>query len=172
MSAKEEASEKKGEKTVWRRRLLEALLFLAALYALHVWQTQGVAEGTAPELRATDLDGQPVVLEGPTLVHFWATWCGVCDAMDGNVASVAEDGQVITIASRSEGAEAIRAHLRDEGLEDAFPVIADPNGALAQQWGVSAYPTTFAIDAEGRIVAVSVGYTTTAGLRARLALAD
>jgi len=79
---------------------------------------------------------------------------------------------VLTVASRSEGPEAIRAHLREEGLEDAFVVIADPTGAIAQRWGVSAYPTTFAIDADGNIVAVSVGYTTTAGLRARMALAD
>ena len=92
--------------------------------------------------------------------------------MDGNVASVAEDGPVITVASRSEGPEAIQAHLREEGLEGAFPVVADPSGAIARAWGVSAYPTTFAIDAEGGIVAVSVGYTTTPGLRARLALAD
>ena len=157
---------------IWRRRLLEGLVFLAALYAIHVWQTRGVAEGAAPVLEATDLEGQPLTLEGPALVHFWATWCGVCDAMDGNVASVAEDEPVITIASRSEGPEAIRAHLREEELEGAFPVIADPSGAIAREWGVSAYPTTFAIDADGRIVAVSVGYTTSAGLRARYALAD
>ena len=160
------------KRSVWRRRALEGLVFLVALYGIHRWQTRGVVEGSAPVLEATDIDGAPVALQGPALVHFWATWCGVCDAMDGNVASVAEDGRVVTVAVRSEGAAAIRAHLRDQELEGAFPVIADPNGALAREWGVSAFPTTFAIDEAGEIVAVSVGYTTTAGLKARLALAD
>lgn len=157
---------------VWRRRLLEGAVFLLALLAIHWWQTRGVVEGRAPALTATTIDGEPIALQGPALVHFWATWCGVCDAMDGNLASVAEDGRVVTVAVRSEGREAIGAHLREEGLEGAFDVVADPNGTLAREWGVSAYPTTFAIDAEGEVVAVSVGYTTTAGLRARLALAD
>ena len=159
------------KRSAWRRRALEGLLFLLALYAVHRWQTRGVVEGRAPLLEATDIDGSPVALQGPALVHFWATWCGVCDAMDGNVASVAETGTVVTVAVRSEGPAAIRAHLREEGLEGAFPVVADPTGAIARAWGVEAFPTTFAIDAEGTIVAVSVGYTTTAGLKARLALA-
>jgi thiol-disulfide isomerase/thioredoxin len=172
MSEEPEPTEAAPTKGVWRRRLFEGLLFLAALLALHLWQTRGTAEGNAPELRGPGLDGELVQLEGPALVHFWATWCGVCDAMDDNVASVAADHPVITVASRSEGPAAIRAHLREEELEGAFPVIADPGGELARRWGVSAYPTTFAIDAEGNIAAVSVGYTTTAGLRARMALAD
>lgn len=168
----EPESAPKTKRDIWRRRALEALVFLVALYGIHRWQTRGVAEGSAPALEATDIDGVPVVLRGPALVHFWATWCGVCDAMDGNVASVAEEANVVSVAVRSEGPAAIRAHLRDEELEGAFPVIPDPDGALAAEWGVSAFPTTFAIDESGEIVAVSVGYTTTAGLRARLAVAD
>ncbi len=167
------ADEKSAPKrSVWRRRALEGLLFLVALYGIHRWQTLGVAEGSAPVLEATDIEGAPIALQGPALVHFWATWCGVCDAMDGNVASVAEDATVVTIAVRSDGPGAIRAHLREEELEGAFPVISDPDGTLAARWGVSVFPTTFAIDEAGEIVAVSAGYTTTAGLRARLALAD
>jgi hypothetical protein len=49
--------------------------------------------------------------------------------------------------------------------------VLDEDGAVARRWGVKAYPTTFYLDAAGVIRHVEVGYTTTLGMRARLALA-
>jgi thiol-disulfide isomerase/thioredoxin len=145
---------------------------------VRAWQRRDVIEGVAPSLPETTLLGESVTrsTEGPTLVHFWATWCGVCDAMDGNVASVAADHPVITIAVQSGAPEAIVAALAEDGLapegRPAFAVIADPDGSLAARWGVSAFPTSFIVDSSGAIRSVEVGYTTEVGLRARLALAD
>ena len=157
---------------VWRRRLIELALFAVAVYGLHRWQTRGAANGQAPSLVGVDIEGERRELRGPAVVHFWATWCGVCDAMDDNVAALAEDHPVLTVATRSDGAAAIRAHLGEEGLDGAFPVIADPDARLAAQWGVGAFPTTFVVDADGAIRSVTVGYTTTLGLKARAALGD
>jgi len=169
----------------WKRRgkrlAIELAVFAAIFVAVRAWQRRGVIEGAAPRLEGVDVLGEQVALasgaeSGPTLVHFWATWCGVCEAMDGNVAAVAEDSNVITVAVRSGHARAIVASLEEEGLvtndRPAFRVISDPNGALASAWGVSAFPTSFVIDEDGAIRSVEVGYTTELGLRARLALAD
>ena len=179
-----DVSEVQAPPSWWKRRgkrlAIELVVFAAIFLAVRAWQRRGVIEGAAPRLEGVDVVGERVALAsgsgGPTLVHFWATWCGVCEAMDGNVAAVAEDSNVVTVAVRSGDARAIVASLEEEGLvtndRPAFRVIADPNGALASAWGVSAFPTSFVIDEDGAIRSVEVGYTTELGLRARLSLAD
>lgn len=162
----------------WTRRLVEAGVLLGLFVAVRAWQRRGVAEDQAPAFEATTVAGERVVVPGerPTLVHFWATWCGVCDAMDGNVAAVASDARVVTVAVHSGGATAVVAALAEDGLATAgrpvFPVVVDSSGALAARWGVSAYPTSFVVDTAGQIRSVEVGYTSEFGLRARLALAN
>jgi len=150
----------------WQRWGLELLFVVVVLVGVRAWQTRDAVSGPAPELAATTVEGEAVRLEGPTLVHFWATWCGVCDAMDGNVAAVAEDHQVITVATRSGGPASVRAHLEEHGLH--MPTIDDSSGALARRWGVRSFPTSFFVDADGEIVTTEVGYTSELGLRGRL----
>jgi peroxiredoxin len=159
-----------------RERLRSALgwvALFAAFVAIRAWQTRDAASGSAPELRGQTLAGAPVALAdqrgGPVAVHFWATWCGVCSLEEGNVASLAEGGRVLTIASGSGSAAEVRRHAESRGLR--FPIVNDGDGSVARRWGVKAYPTTFYLDGEGVIRHVEVGYTTTLGMRARLALA-
>jgi peroxiredoxin len=89
--------------------------------------------------------------------------------VDPNVAAVAEDHQVITVAVNSGGEQEVAAWMRERGL--SMPTVVDPAGRLARSYGVRAFPTTFWVDAEGRIQNREVGYTSTLGLRARLWLA-
>jgi thiol-disulfide isomerase/thioredoxin len=159
-----------------RERLRSALgwvALLAAFVAIRAWQTRAAASGTAPELRGRTLAGVPVALAehrgGPVAVHFWATWCGVCSLEEGNVVSLAEGGRVLTIASASGSAAEVRRYAESRGL--SFPIVNDGDGSVARRWGVTAYPTTFYLDDAGVIRHVEVGYTTTLGMRARLALA-
>lgn len=160
-----------------RARLKSAAGWVAVIgivLVVRAWQTRETASGVAPNFRAQALSGDAIDLASfrgeAVAVHFWATWCGVCSAEQGNVESLARGGRVITIASasgtRAEVARYVRAH------EIAAPVINDPARVFATAYGVTAYPTTFYLDGEGNIRHVEVGYTTTLGMRARLALAN
>lgn len=159
-----------------RARLRSAGWWVLALFvvlAVRAWQTRGAASGEAPRIHAESLGGDSIDLSsfrgGAVAVHFWATWCGVCAAEQGNVESLASGGRVITIASASGAPSDVAHYVREH--EITAPVVVDQSGALARAYGVTAYPTTFYVDAKGKIQHVEVGYTTTLGMRARLALA-
>ena len=160
-----------------RRRVLryavELVVVLVIILGVRVWQQQGVASGPAPALAGVLLDGEKyfslslAALNGqPVLVHFWATWCPVCRAEQGSIEALAKEYPTITVAMQSGDAGAVAAHLNKEAL--SFPVLNDPDGTIAAQWGVRAVPASFVVDGAGRIRCVEVGYTTGVGLRLRL----
>ena len=157
----------------WRALLLELLFFIALFAAVRVYMSYGTASGTAPALDGALLDGTPVSLAAyrgrPVLVHFWASWCGVCKAMQSSVAALAEDYPVLTVAMQSGDAAAIHAFLRQRGV--SLPVLPDPAGSLSALYGVRGVPASFVVDATGEIRFVEIGYTTELGLRARMYLA-
>lgn len=162
------------KKRSWGRLAIEIGVVVAIFFAVRAWQTRDAPRGPAPELVGPTVEGTPMALARapgePVLVHFWATWCGVCQAEQGTIDGLAEDHHVVTVAAQSGGPADVAAYLQREGVH--FPVIVDPNGELAHRWGVHAFPTSFVIAPDGTIRHVEVGYTTSFGLRARLWLAS
>jgi peroxiredoxin len=158
-----------------RRGVLEGALALLLLFCLRAYTLRGTASGAAPPLAGRDLDGARVSLDDllgrPVAVHFWATWCEVCSAESGNVAALARSGPgtVITVATSSGDAAAVKARMAKDGL--SFPVVIDTDGTIAAAWGVTRFPTTFFLNRARQVSTVESGYTTELGLRARLALA-
>ena len=106
----------------------------------------------------------------PTIIHFWATWCPTCKLEAANIERVSKQYEVLTVAVNSGSDEKIREYLEERGL--TFRVVNDKEGSWAQQFRVQAFPTTFIYDAKGKLKFTEVGYTTTAGLLARMALVD
>lgn len=149
------------------------MLVFVVVLLFQWWQSRDLASGPAPALAGYMLSGENLDLKDlqgkPVLVHFWATWCPVCRTQDGNIHNLAQDYQVLGIASNSGDARDIRQYLDQERLE--FPVMLDETGELGNSWGVKGVPSSFIIDSGGEIRSIAVGYTTEIGLRIRLWLA-
>lgn len=154
----------------WVRDVTIALVIVGAVRA---YQHRDMPKGAAPPLDGVDLAGKSASIAEyrgkPVLVHFWATWCGVCKAEQHNLDAVAHDLPVLSVASQSGNAAAIESYVREHGVVPR--VLVDEESALARRFGVHAFPATFVIDADGEIRNVEVGYTTELGLRARMWLA-
>ena len=156
----------------WARRALMAVMLLIMFLGVRAWQQRVLVQGTAPSLSASALSGDYLVLgvgRKPTLVYFWASWCGVCRLKEGSVESIARDHKVISVALTSGDDAEVRRYLAGRGLK--LPVINDPDGKISNQWGVRATPTSFIVDARNRIRFREVGFSTEWGLRFRLWLA-
>jgi len=106
--------------------------------------------------------------DAPTILHFWATWCPTCKLEAPNLESLRNSCNVVTIAVNSGSNELLKSFMRERDL--GYRVINDKNGDLAKRFGVEVFPTTFIYDSNGTLKFSEVGYSTTLGLKARVAL--
>ncbi len=153
--------------------LLELALLLVLVIVVEAFLTRDAVSGKAPPFEGVTLHGEPFALHSlqgqPALIHFWATWCPVCNLEHGMIDSLARNYPVITIAMQSGESEEVMAALQAEGVD--YPVINDPHGTLARLYGVSAVPASFVLDSQGEVQFVTRGYTSGWGMRLRLWLA-
>jgi len=129
---------------------------------------------SSDKLHVLDIDNNKISLinlakkDTPTIVHFWATWCPTCKLEAPNLESLRSTCNVVTIAVNSGSNELIHTFMKERDL--GYRVINDKNGDLAKKFGVEVYPTTFIYDSNGTLKFSEVGYSTTIGLKARVAL--
>ncbi len=120
----------------------------------------------APALPDERLAGPPVTLSSllttgkgrPTLVVFWASWCGPCageaPAIQRFSRSPIGRGRLVGV-DWSDGLAGARAFIRRYAW--TFPNLRDAEGTVGNDYHLRGLPTTFVLDAHGRIRAVLRG---------------
>ena len=116
----------------------------------------------APDITLNDLYGNEVSLsdyQGKIVyLNFWGTWCPACQSELDSLQALYEQYQdsdevaVLTLingAYRESGTESAREFM--ESNELTFPVLYDETGAWFYQYGVTSFPTTFMINADGSV---------------------
>jgi thiol-disulfide isomerase/thioredoxin len=105
----------------------------------------------------------------PAIVHFWASWCGPCTKEAPEIARLpaALRGRATVV-----GVDWSDSHAGAERFVGkhgwTFPILEDDAGRSGTAWHIQGLPTTFVLDARGRIVKKLTGPQTVKGLRAVL----
>lgn len=123
----------------------------------------------APDFELVDQNGETHTMDmyrGKTVfMNFFATWCGPCKMEIPDIQALYEkhgmnagDVAVIALANpRADGysgaqnasIEEVTAFLNEYNV--TYPVLMDVSGELFNWYGISAFPTTFMIDANGNV---------------------
>lgn len=157
-----------------RRWLLVVVAVVLAAVAIKVWRALDQPSTPAPKLVGTAVDGRTLDLaqslkaagDKPVMVVFWATWCPECLAEQDNIQSISRDYEVVAVAWRSEGNDAVTRHMTDNKL--TYPTLSDESGTLAKAWGVIGVPTHYIVEPNGMTRFRVEGSRSEWKLRARL----
>jgi|GEM_PF-1802609 len=105
---------------------------------------------TGEEINLRDLQGQVV------MINFWFTTCPPCQeempAMQRAYDTYADQGFTILAVNNREIPAQIQPFLDSLGVD--FPIGLDVSGAIQNQYGIFAYPTSIFIDGNGVIYSV------------------
>lgn len=123
----------------------------------------------APDFTLKDQSGETHTLsdyKGKTVfLNFWATWCGPCRQEMPHIQKIYEEysensGDLVVLGvanpktdthpkNSDVSEEEITQFMEENGYN--YPVAMDTTGDIFSSYGISSFPTTFMIDAEGNV---------------------
>jgi cytochrome c biogenesis protein CcmG/thiol:disulfide interchange protein DsbE len=117
----------------------------------------------APDFKLRDFVGKDLSLAASRgkviLLNFWATWCGPCRAEIPTLVKLQErykdQLQIIGLVVDEDEEDAVRQVVAAEGIN--YPVAMAPTDVRIEYGGITALPSVFVIDREGRVVQKHVG---------------
>ena len=153
---------------------LQVVVLILIYAGIQMYFKRDMPSGAAPDISGLMLNGDRFSLSEfsgqPVLVHFWATWCRICQFEHSTIDAIAEDYAVLTVATQSGSRKSVSDYVREHKI--TAPVIVDERGSLSKIYGIKAFPTTFVLNPDGSISNIEVGYSSEWGLRFRLWLSS
>lgn len=151
------------------------LFFIIVFVAANIWATRNHLDGTAPAFSIQDLQGDTHLIEfnnntKPLLLHFFATWCPICELENHTLNSLSDDYQLVVVAMQSGNADKVKQYQQEHQLK--MTLYNDESGDISSLYKVTGVPTSFIINPEGKITSSTIGYASELGLRFRLWLSQ
>jgi thiol-disulfide isomerase/thioredoxin len=114
-------------------------------------------EADTPALALKDLAGRPHALPDyggqVVLINFWATWCEPCrdemPSLQRLKERLASLPVTVLAVNYGESSPKVVEFVRRFGFD--LPVLLDPGQQAARAWRVRLLPTSYLVDAEGRV---------------------
>ena len=112
----------------------------------------------APDFRLDTVEGKPLSLaeyrNKVVLLNFWATWCGPCRAEIPDLVQLQnkykDQLQVLGLVVDDQDQQAIKNFVDEFRIN--YPVAIATNELRMEYGGIAALPTSFLLDAQGRVV--------------------
>jgi thiol-disulfide isomerase/thioredoxin len=144
-----------------KRRAIYAIFALAAAASFASRASAGVNVGDNPKLEFKALDGTAVSLEKLkgkiVVVDFWATWCGPCMAMAGEMVEMNNEygpkGLQMIGVSLDQNRAALERVVKEQKFD--WPQQFDGKGwdnAVWKEWGERGIPFTVLISPKGTVL--------------------
>ncbi|TAK56561.1 MAG: redoxin domain-containing protein [Dehalococcoidia bacterium] len=171
----------------WRRALIAVPLLAAAAVTAYLLIPRGADASTpraslvetppgsvekvgvrtgqlARDFASAGPDGAPLRLSElrgkPTIINFWATWCGSCVAELPDLKAVQQEAGLdnlnVVAVNAGEDSSAARRFLKTLDAP-AFHIGMDPTLVVADAYGVRGLPQSVFLDADGIVRAVYTG---------------
>lgn len=118
----------------------------------------------APDFELKDADGKTVRLSDykgkVVLLNFWATWCGPCKIEIPWFADFEQRYKdrgfaVLGVSMDEDGWEVVKPYIEKSRIN--YRTLLGNDAVATQYGGVDSLPTTFLIDADGKIAATHIG---------------
>ena len=121
------------------------------------WNTKDftVLDENGNEVKLSDFAGKPIV------VNFWATWCTYCVREMPDFQAAYEkypDVQFVMVNVTDgyyETIDSAKQFVKEKGF--TFPIFFDTESSAVTAYGITAYPQSLFIDANGNLVAQARG---------------
>ena len=139
--------------------------FLLALpWVLPLPSAAATPGAPAPALSLPDAAGRTVALDAlrgkVVYVDFWASWCGPCKRsfpwMNEMAQKYGAKGVEIVAVNLDRKREDADRFLKSTSA--AFTVVYDPAGTTPAAWQVKGMPSSYLVDATGKVVMVESGF--------------